>query len=60
MKKESEWNAYVSETFKSYGWTFRLATDHTLKNESDLDQLIYRSSGELVGKNFIKYDCMNK
>jgi hypothetical protein len=57
MKKDTEWYNFVVETHASKGWGDRMAFDRTIKDSSDLYQMIYRPSGELIGdtKAFIAY-----
>ena len=61
QKQEQEWNDYRSDLYQSKKWGIRLAADRTIKDVVDLQQLIYRPSGELIGLVlFLILNCARK
>ena len=49
FKREQEWDSFVHSIYEQKRWGDRMASDRTIKPESELSQLIYRPSGELIG-----------
>jgi hypothetical protein len=47
--KPEEWKEFVLEKYKGNGWAMRLSRDRRLKNPESLSQLIWYTSGELIG-----------
>jgi hypothetical protein len=47
--KPEDWESFVSEQYRIHGWKVRLSRDRTIKDPAKLTQLIFYTSGELVG-----------
>ena len=44
-----DFDEFRSEVYAKYKWDTRTARDRTIKKPQDLQQIIYRKSGELIG-----------
>ncbi|KAJ3146915.1 putative malate dehydrogenase 1B [Geranomyces variabilis] len=55
-KAPSSWQDYVATTFAQNRWDARMSRDRKFKKPEDLNQMIWRDSGELIGDtaNFLR------
>ncbi|KAI8843289.1 hypothetical protein BJ741DRAFT_660332 [Chytriomyces cf. hyalinus JEL632] len=44
-----EWDSYKKSVYEENEWALRRARDRKIKKVDELDQLIWRESGELIG-----------
>lgn len=49
FKNEDNWTGFVEQVFQTNGWATRLAHDKSSKTKQSLTQMIWYSSGELIG-----------
>eukprot|EP00842_Homolaphlyctis_polyrhiza_P006539 jgi/Hompol1/6887/HPOL_005112-RA len=50
IQSDANWASFVEERFREFGWDSRWARDRRVRRASELQQLVWVESGELIGK----------